>query len=178
MEVPDSREVPAVCSPPKCASLDGMSALQAQQGPTVTEIRCNSGETSVLLVGMSAKGAQQGPIASGIQAAELGKRTREMHSRLEFKCCLIELSNATDVNASNTLIAASPLLLIGLGLAVSAASATLYFGALIATEPGRAPPPLKTRVFGFIAILVFAQVAALAMTVSLLPIISWIVGRR
>jgi len=68
--------------------------------------------------------------------------------------------------------------LIGLGLAVSAASATLYFGALIATEPGRGPPPLKTRVFGFIAILVFAQVAALAMTVSLLPIISWIVGEK
>ena len=96
MEVPESREVPAVCSPPKCASLDGMSALQAQQGPTVTEHRCNSGETSVLLVGMSAKGAQQGPIASGIQAAELGKRTREMLSRLEFKCCLIELSNAAE----------------------------------------------------------------------------------
>jgi hypothetical protein len=50
--------------------------------------------------------------------------------------------------------------------------------ALIATEPGRAPPPLKTRVFGFIAILVFAQVAALAMTRSLLPIISWFALRR
>lgn len=64
--------------------------------------------------------------------------------------------------------------LIGLGLAISAASATLFFGALIATEPGRAPPPLKTRVLGFIAILLLAQVAAVAMTVSLLPIIRWI----
>ena len=64
MEVPESREVPADCSPPKCASLDGMSALQAQQGPTATEFRYNSRKTSVPLDGMSALQAKEFPCNS------------------------------------------------------------------------------------------------------------------
>lgn len=96
VEMLESREVPTDCSPRKCTSLDGMSALQAQQGPTATEFHCNSRGANELLVGMSARGTQQVPSAiDGLEPAELAKRTRELLLEGEFRCCSIELSNVT-----------------------------------------------------------------------------------
>ncbi len=63
---------------------------------------------------------------------------------------------------------------VGLGLVVSAMQTVLYFGALVAEEPGRKPLPPGSLAAALLAIMVLANVVGIGAVAVLMPVLGWL----